>query len=258
MFVKTLSSFCRTFATERHKAGKSYPCAHPFRSVVKSFARAASPRAAPDAAERRVIFVGLGGAPLLSASTLEVIASPSRMILYHHKCSPSHTRSSKRDTKKFPTLEAFCALQLTTALPAQSGQAVAHFFATINKDGGAMAIGIYFPPSAMTAETYDECIKLLKKAGSGNPPGRSYHAAFGPKDDIRVFDVWTSQAAFDRFAKKLMPILQQLGVPASQPTVLPMHKVIMPAKAPAPKPKKQAKAPMAPKKQAKAAPRKKR
>ena len=27
-----------------------------------------------------------------------------------------------------------------------------------------------------------------------------------------VFDVWTSQEAFDRFAKTLMPILQQLGV----------------------------------------------
>src|SRR5215813_11719028 len=57
-----------------------------------------------------------------------------------------------------------------------------------------MAIGIYFSPAAMSAEKYDECIKLLKKAGAGNPAGRSYHAAFGPEDKLMVFDVWTSQA----------------------------------------------------------------
>src|ERR1019366_8582936 len=97
-----------------------------------------------------------------------------------------------------------------------------------------MAIGIYFSPAAMSAAKYDECIKLLKKAGAGNPAGRSYHAAFGPKDKLMLFDVWTSQAAFDKFGKTLMPILQQLGMDAGQPTVMPMHKVIVPAaKAPA-------------------------
>jgi hypothetical protein len=44
-----------------------------------------------------------------------------------------------------------------------------------------MAIGIYFSPAAMSAAKYDECIKLLRKAGAGNPAGRSYHAAFGRK-----------------------------------------------------------------------------
>jgi hypothetical protein len=32
-----------------------------------------------------------------------------------------------------------------------------------------MAIGIYFSPVALSAAKYDECIKLLKKAGAGNP-----------------------------------------------------------------------------------------
>ena len=105
-----------------------------------------------------------------------------------------------------------------------------------------MAIGIYFSPAAMSAAKYDECIKLLKKAGAGNPAGRSYHAAFGPKDKLMVFDVWTSQAAFDKFGKTLMPILQQLGIDPGTPAVMPVHKVILPA----PKvtsPGKQAKAP---------------
>jgi hypothetical protein len=139
------------------------------------------------------------------------------------------------------------------------------------RNGEAMAIGIYFAPTTMTAEKYDECIKLLKKAGVGSPVGRSYHAAFGEKDKLSVFDVWTSQAAFDKFAKKLMPIMQQLGVDPGMPSVMPVHKIILPApkartaapkkqaKAPAPG-KKSAKAPIAPpKKQGKAAPpRKKR
>jgi hypothetical protein len=104
-----------------------------------------------------------------------------------------------------------------------------------------MAIGIYFSPAAMSAAKYDECIKLLKKAGAGNPPGRSYHAAFGPQDKLMVFDVWTSQAAFDKFGKTLMPILQQLGIDPGQPTVMPIHKVILP-KAKAAPARKQAKA----------------
>src|SRR5438045_1028503 len=88
-----------------------------------------------------------------------------------------------------------------------------------------MALGIYFAPAAMTAAKYDECINRLRKAGAGNPPGRSYHASFGDRDKLMVFDVWTSQAAFDRFGKTLMPILQDLGIDPGTPSVMPMHKV---------------------------------
>jgi hypothetical protein len=66
-----------------------------------------------------------------------------------------------------------------------------------------MAIGIYFAPSAMTSDKYDQCIKALRKAGAGHPLGRLYHASFGPKDDLMVFDVWTSQAAFEKFGRTL-------------------------------------------------------
>jgi hypothetical protein len=112
--------------------------------------------------------------------------------------------------------------------------------------GTCMAIGIYFAPAAMSAAQYDECIKLLRKAGAGNPPGRSYHASFGPADKIAVFDVWTSQAAFDRFGKTLMPILEQLGVDPGQPAVMPIRKVIVPAR-PAAAPAKAARKATAPK-----------
>ena len=68
------------------------------------------------------------------------------------------------------------------------------------------------------------------KAGAANPAGRSYHAAFGPPEKLMVFDVWASQAAFDKFGKTLMPIMQEIGVDPGQPSVMPMHNVVVPAK----------------------------
>ena len=91
-----------------------------------------------------------------------------------------------------------------------------------------MAIGMYFSPAALSGAKYDECIKLLKKAGAGHPSGRSYHACFGPKDNLMVFDVWSSQSAFDKFGKTLMPVLQQLGIDPGTPAVMPVHMVIVP------------------------------
>jgi len=95
-----------------------------------------------------------------------------------------------------------------------------------------MAIGFYFSPKPpMSADLYNECIKRLKKAGAGHPRGRVYHASFGTPDNLAVFDVWTSQAAFDKFGKTLMPIMQELGVDPGPPVVMPIHNVIVPPKA---------------------------
>jgi hypothetical protein len=91
-----------------------------------------------------------------------------------------------------------------------------------------MSLGIYFALSGMSAVKYNECIKRLKQAGAAHPAGRSYHASFGTSDKLMVFDVWKSQAAFDKFGKTLMPILQQLGVEPGQPSVMEIHKVITP------------------------------
>ena len=105
-----------------------------------------------------------------------------------------------------------------------------------------MALGSYFAPAAMSAAKYDECIKQLKKAGAGHPTGRSYHACFGPADKVMVFDVWTSQAAFDKFGKTLLPIAQQMGVDLGAPQIVPIYKVITrPKAAPAKKKRSSAK-----------------
>ena len=103
-----------------------------------------------------------------------------------------------------------------------------------------MALGLYFTPTTpMTAQKYDDCINRLKKAGAAHPAGRLYHAAFESSDGLTVFDVWTSQAAFDAFGQTLMPIMQEIGVNPGQPSVMPVYNVIVP---PAARPRSKAKA----------------
>src|SRR5450631_2008162 len=87
-----------------------------------------------------------------------------------------------------------------------------------NEEVRTTALGIYFALSGMSADKYNECIKRLKQAGVAHPAGRSYHGSFGTSDKLMVFDVWTPQAAFNKFGKTLMPILQQLGVEPGQPS----------------------------------------
>jgi len=92
-----------------------------------------------------------------------------------------------------------------------------------------MALAFYFAPKTpMSAGQYDECIKRLQKAGAGHPAGRLYHACFGGPDSLAVFDVWTSQAAFEAFGQTLMPIMQAIGADPGQPSVMPVHNVIVP------------------------------
>lgn len=89
-----------------------------------------------------------------------------------------------------------------------------------------MAIGLYFHPGNMTAARYDDIIKRLEAAGAGSPKGRVHHSAFGPADNLMVYDVWTSQEEFDAFGETLMPIMQELGVDPGQPDVMPVHNLI--------------------------------
>ena len=106
-----------------------------------------------------------------------------------------------------------------------------------------MALAFYFAPrSVMTAQQYDECTRRLVQAGVGRPKDRLYHACFGTPESVSVFDVWTSQAAFDAFGQTLMPILQDMGIDVGAPAVMPVHNTIVPA---APKPTAAAKKPAA-------------
>lgn len=89
-----------------------------------------------------------------------------------------------------------------------------------------MALGLYFMPSGFTKDKYDEAIRKLDDAGAGSPEGRSYHVAMESDGMIQVFDIWESQAEFERFGQTLLPILSELGVDPGQPSVATIHNVI--------------------------------
>jgi len=89
-----------------------------------------------------------------------------------------------------------------------------------------MAYVFHFSPDAMTSEKYDECIRRLDAAGAGAPAGRVYHVCYGSPDRLRVFDVWESQEAFERFGPTLLPILQELGIDPGTPEVVETHNLI--------------------------------
>ena len=89
-----------------------------------------------------------------------------------------------------------------------------------------MALGIYFVHMGFTPAKYDEAIKKLDAAGEGSPKGRSSHFALESDGAIQVFDVWDSQEDFDAFGKTLVPILTELGVELSAPSVAKIYNSI--------------------------------
>jgi hypothetical protein len=89
-----------------------------------------------------------------------------------------------------------------------------------------MALGIYFVHVGFTPEKYDEAIKKLEAAGVGSPKGRSNHFALESDGAIQVFDVWDSQEEFDAFGQTLVPILAELGVELTEPSVATVYNSI--------------------------------
>jgi heme-degrading monooxygenase HmoA len=82
-----------------------------------------------------------------------------------------------------------------------------------------MAIGIYFPVEGMTPDKYQQVHARLSEAGQGNPEGRSSHTGFQVGDEVKVFDVWDSQEAFEAFGQHLVPILEEAGVSTGEPVI---------------------------------------
>ena len=69
-------------------------------------------------------------------------------------------------------------------------------------------------------------ITQVGDAGQGSPKGRLHHSSFGPDNALMVYDVWESQAAFDKFGETLMPILSKVGVDPGAPDIMPVHKIL--------------------------------
>ncbi len=89
-----------------------------------------------------------------------------------------------------------------------------------------MSFVVRFTPKSMSSEKYDQVIKQLEAAGAAAPKGRIFHVAFGPKEALRVSDIWDTQENFDRFGQVLMPIMQEIGVDPGAPEFIEVHNLI--------------------------------
>ena len=78
----------------------------------------------------------------------------------------------------------------------------------------------------VTSEQYDETIRRLEKSGDWLPEGLEFHVAFEAGGKFRVSEIWDSKAQFDAFGKRLMPILEDVGIDPGAPEMLEIHNII--------------------------------
>ncbi len=90
-----------------------------------------------------------------------------------------------------------------------------------------MAIAVTFDIKDMTIEQYDRVLKDLEAAGHGAPDGRTCHIACSVDGGWHVVDLWESSEQLQKFSETLIPILEAAGVTSTEPTVRPVHNVIM-------------------------------
>jgi hypothetical protein len=90
-----------------------------------------------------------------------------------------------------------------------------------------MSILVRFAPtSPTTTDQYDETIRRLEEAGDFPPDGLEYHVCFLSDGNVRVSEIWESQARFDAFGERLMPILGDVGIDPGRPEILEIHNII--------------------------------
>jgi hypothetical protein len=80
---------------------------------------------------------------------------------------------------------------------------------------------------SVTTQKYDECVSRLESQGDFPPDGLEYHVAFGSDGNFRVSEIWDSQAKFEAFGPRLMPLLDELGIElAGEPEIIEVYNVI--------------------------------
>ena len=75
-----------------------------------------------------------------------------------------------------------------------------------------MAILVRFKPVGLTATQYENVGRTLEQQGHWPPEGLLAHVCFGHENDLHVSEVWESQEQQQRFARRLMPVLEEEGV----------------------------------------------
>ena len=60
----------------------------------------------------------------------------------------------------------------------------------------------------------------------GHRKGSSSTSPSRPAGSFRVSEIWDSQEQFDAFGKRLMPILEDVGIDPGRPELLEIHNII--------------------------------
>jgi len=91
---------------------------------------------------------------------------------------------------------------------------------------GNILVQFTFPDTDV--KVYEGIVKDLKAAGIGNIPERLYHVSAKVGNGWHVTDVWESEEAFIKFGETLMPLHIKNGGTPAEPTILPVHNIIIP------------------------------
>jgi hypothetical protein len=83
-----------------------------------------------------------------------------------------------------------------------------------------MSMLVRFSPQGLTTDQYDAVMRRLSDAGLWPPDGLEYHTCFGDNGQLRVSEIWSSNAQFEAFGEHLMPILSDAGVTMAGPPEL--------------------------------------
>ena len=90
-----------------------------------------------------------------------------------------------------------------------------------------MAIGMLLTWSGFTKEQYEKVVDILDLAKKPQP-GMIFHCAGQASGGWRVFDIWESQEAYDRFMRdRLGPAFKTAGIQGSgpNPEFFPIHNI---------------------------------
>jgi hypothetical protein len=96
----------------------------------------------------------------------------------------------------------------------------------------SMAIGVIFEfRGASSRAKYEKSVKIIlkgrrKRLVDWPVKGVLAHIAGPMPGGWRVIDVWQSRAAFNRFNKKLRPVLEEVGIQGPRPRIFPLARFI--------------------------------
>jgi hypothetical protein len=89
-----------------------------------------------------------------------------------------------------------------------------------------VSVLIRFAPPSLTAEQYDGVVARLERDGVFPADGLDYEICFGTEGNLKVSQVWDTREQMDAFGRRLMPILQELGIDPGAPEVVDVHNIV--------------------------------